>query len=196
MASPPGCWRWVVRLVVAASMVVICCPTAVDASCAGPTVSLDHSSGPAGDVVEVFGQYFGTACNDVEVGGTFAGPPLGDPQRGIALVAVQGDLVVPLGPVDADRNYEFTVRLTIPSQFRAGTVVIGVEPVATNASATFTITGGGAVVAAPPTTIGAVAASTPADRSSSMWVLWVVGAAVVLLVITFLVARRVSLARP
>ncbi len=96
----------------------------VRASCVAPALSLDHTSGAAGDVVEIRGQYFGTGCNDVEVDGTLGGPPLGEPQVGIELVIVQDDQVIPLGSIDADSNYEFAVRLAIPPQLRTGTATI------------------------------------------------------------------------
>ena len=111
------------------------------ASCVAPVLTLDHTSGAIGEEVEIRGQYFGTGCNDVQIDGTFAGPPLGEPQTGITLVIVQDDQVIPLGVIDADDNYEFGVRLAIPTQLDIGPATIRVAlPASSAASTSFTVT--------------------------------------------------------
>lgn len=90
-------------------------------------LSLDRTSAAVGDLIEVRGQGFGDGCNDIVVDGTFAGPPLGNPLRGIGLVITQDAQVIPLGLVDADASYSFGVRLAVPVQLQAGRATVRVE---------------------------------------------------------------------
>jgi hypothetical protein len=69
-----------------------------------------------GDVVTVAGNGFGTECHDTGE----PGPPLGPPQRGIELWAAQGDTAVRLARVDANADYWFSVRVTVPPTFTPG----------------------------------------------------------------------------
>jgi hypothetical protein len=120
--------------------------------------------------VEIRGQYFGTACNDVQVDGTFAGPPLGEPQTGIALVIVQADQVIPLGLIDADRNYEFGVRLAIPTQLAIGPTTIRIDPLPPSsvASASFTVTSVSANTGIASTTTVLLTSTTIESPASTM----------------------------
>jgi hypothetical protein len=100
------------------------------ASCVAPQLSAGVSSAPAGEVVEIRGEYFGTACNDVIVNGTAAGPPLGAPRTDIKLVVVQDDAELPLlsaNPINADDDYTFAVEVTLPAQLHTGPAMIRVE---------------------------------------------------------------------
>ncbi len=64
----------------------------------------------------VAGVGFGTECHDTGE----PGPPLGPPERGIELYAAQGGNVVRLARVDANADYWFSVRVTVPPTFEPG----------------------------------------------------------------------------
>jgi hypothetical protein len=118
---------------VAAASLLLVVASGVDgaqASCVAPQLSAGVSSAPAGDVVEIRGEHFGTACNDVIVNGTAAGPPLGAPRTDIKLVVVQDDAELQLlssNPINADDDYTFAVEVTLPAQLHAGPATIRVE---------------------------------------------------------------------
>ncbi len=86
------------------------------ASCAGPHLSMAPVRAAPGDAVMVAGTGFGTECHDTGQ----PGPPLGPPARGIELYAAQGDDVVLLARVDANADYWFSVRVTVPPTFEPG----------------------------------------------------------------------------
>ena len=124
--------------------------SAAEVSCVPPSVTVDHSSVAGGDVLEIRGAYFGTACNDT--GGP--GPVLGKPQTFISVKIRQGDTVMPLAVVDAASNYRFVVQVTVPPDLVDGPALVAASsvrvrevtyPIAITASA------GPGVVAAPPT---------------------------------------------
>lgn len=87
-----------------------------NASCAGPTISLDRTSVAAGEVVEVRGRHFGTDCNDT--GGP--GPVLGDPATDVVLRFAQQDAAVVIMRIDAARDYGFVARCAIPASAQPG----------------------------------------------------------------------------
>lgn len=155
-----------------------------EASCVAPVLSADVASGPAGGVVEIRGQYFGTDCNDVVIAGTPAGPPLGEPQTDIRLVIVQDDVEIPListNPINADSDYSFAVQITLPSQLHAGAATIradrepGIELpfTITTATAATTTTTTSTTTTAPAVVLGAVnndpPATAPSHAGSRFW---------------------------
>jgi hypothetical protein len=171
-------------------------------------LSAGVSSARPGDVVEVRGEYFGTACNDVIINGTAAGPPLGAPRTDIELVVVQDDAELPLlsaNPIDADDDYTFAVEVTLPAQLHTGPAMIGVESEPFTELA-FTVAPATDPPRAPetdsvPTSTGAQVATTagstiaPGDEEGNSnwpWISAVIGLGLVLamLIVTRVRTRR------
>ena len=106
--------------------VVVCClwmlgrAAPVDAACASPRVTVDRVSVARGDIIEIRGEAFGTACNDMGWGG----PALGEPQAAIAVRIVQDDISVPVVEVDADADYRFVVRTMVPTTMTKGPAMV------------------------------------------------------------------------
>lgn len=96
--------------------------TPAGAACAGPQLTVDPLSGPAGATVTLHGEFFGTDCID-----TGPNPGLGAPAQDIALYFVQDDVPVEVATVDADTNYEFTVEVTVPSEATEGPAVFATD---------------------------------------------------------------------
>ncbi|MET4079517.1 hypothetical protein [Janibacter sp. UYMM211] len=91
---------------------VVAAPAAT-ASCVGPSITvLPKKVGP-GDQVTVTGAAFGTDCNDA--GPTVSDAVLGDPAADIDLVLNADGTPTTLATVDADADYAFTQRVTLPA---------------------------------------------------------------------------------
>jgi hypothetical protein len=109
----------VVRLVAVAAfgaLVWASGSAAAGADCVGPTLTVAPTRTAPGDTVEIRGVAFGTDCNDTGR----PGPVLGEPMHGVELYAAQGDDVVLVARVDANADYRFSVRVTVPPTFTAG----------------------------------------------------------------------------
>jgi len=146
-----GVWsRWVSLTAAVVAFAWILAHAAVaDASCVGPSVTPDHTSVARGEILEIRGFYFGTACNDTGGGG----PALGKPQRAISVRIVQGDISVPVAVVDATSDYRFVVRVVVPAELKVGPATIAVS--SANRPTAIVITDGGVpgLVSAPPTVV-------------------------------------------
>jgi hypothetical protein len=91
-----------------------------EAACLSPQLSLSAPTAHAGDTIIVSGSAFGDGCNDVIVGPGPPPAPLGSPLTGVELQFQQGGRVVPLGTVDADGDYKFSMPITVPGDARPG----------------------------------------------------------------------------
>lgn len=97
----------------------------VEASCIGPMLQVSDAAvtGPVdrGQTLVVTGLGWGDDCYDTGV------PPggqgtLGHPLRNISIVFVQGDRQLVVARGDADRDYAFRVRITVPPSLEPGPV--------------------------------------------------------------------------
>lgn len=94
------------------------------ASCLGPQLTVSPATAPAGGVVRIDGEAFGTACNDVVDPSAGSQAPLGRPDTRISISFEQGELRTPLAVVDADGDYRFSIQVRIPSSAVDGTARI------------------------------------------------------------------------
>jgi hypothetical protein len=92
-------------------------PGVASASCVPPSVSVDKSSVAPGEVITVTGDAWMRGCSDT-------GGPRAPPRQGLAITFDQGGTHLPLTTVDADRDYRFTVDVTIPETARTGAAKI------------------------------------------------------------------------
>jgi hypothetical protein len=179
-------WLWSRRRSFTAAVVafawILGRPAIADASCVGASVTPDHTSVARGDILEIRGFSFGTACNDT--GGS--GPVLGKPQQGISVRIVQGELSVPVALVDAASNYRFVVRVVVPAELKAGPATIcasnvyGREP---TDAIVITDGGGQGIASAPPTVVVGRDSNEIRAESDDDGRRWVVGGVVVALAI-------------
>lgn len=91
---------------------VVAAPAAT-ASCVGPSITVSPKNAGPGDQVTVTGAAFGTDCNDA--GATVSDAVLGDPAADIDLVLNADGTPSTLVTVDADADYAFTQRVTLPA---------------------------------------------------------------------------------
>ena len=145
------------------------------ASCVGARLSVTPLSASPGDLVEVTGEYFGTACND-QGGGARV---LGDPQSGIELDIAQAGKATRLLLVDADSQYKFVVRLALPHPLVGGSATFSaLSSEHLLVTTDITVTGGGSSNPSPPPTVlvGRISTGTHAlASSSSRWPPFVFG---------------------
>ncbi|WP_354587949.1 hypothetical protein [Janibacter sp. UYMM211] len=94
---------------------VVVAPTA-HADCAAPSITVSPTSAKPGDRITIAGAAFGTDCNDTGNGDEDATPEpvLGDPAADINLVLSADGTRSTLATVDADADYAFTQRVTLP----------------------------------------------------------------------------------
>lgn len=112
------CRTLLVVAVVVVTLVVIAGEPA-SASCISPTIAFSPITVDRGQEVEVTGQGWGDACNDVNV--KPGDKVLGRPRRGIEIVFSQGgrDIVVARGA--ADESYKFRATVRVPDGLQHGT---------------------------------------------------------------------------
>ena len=87
--------------------------------CVGPNITIHPTALEPGDDLEVSGDAWGDACDEVDhtSGRCSSGPPtLGDPQEdiGLFLRSAGRPVRIPLDRVDASPTYEFDVAVRIP----------------------------------------------------------------------------------
>jgi hypothetical protein len=88
------------------------------ASCVGPRVSYDPAEVARGEMVTITGAFWGDACND---GGPLGRKDvLGVPIQKITISLLQGDRRIVVARGAADDNYEFVVKVRIPSSLQPG----------------------------------------------------------------------------
>jgi len=173
-----------------------------DASCAGPSITVEPASPVVGEVIEIHGEGFGTDCNDT--GGP--GPALGDPQEDIDVRIVQGDVSESLIRLGADSKYEFAVRLVMPAHLSAGPAVF----VASSTRLPVSLVAPGPAVSMsnpPPTILTGIAAGSlggvtdrgddESDGRSTGWIGWAgIGATAIAAVLVGCVVGRRRIVRP
>src|SRR2546426_11469380 len=103
-----GGWAVIAAMALGAGLVLLA-PSAVQAACPRPTLSVRPTSGTAGSTAVLTGQAFYSACPGGVLGST---PPT--PERGIRLQFVQSGDTVPLGLVDADAEGQFRREVIVP----------------------------------------------------------------------------------
>ena len=92
-------------------------PAAAD--CASPNVTFSPHDVDRGGEVTATGKYMGDSCYDT-------GPPpegqdaLGRPLTGVEIVVVQGDMEWVIATVDADEEYRFSAKVTVPRDASPG----------------------------------------------------------------------------
>lgn len=100
-------------------------PSHLMAGCIGPTIKLDLTGGPADGKVFVAGAAFFVRCIDTGINGEPL-PPM-EPAKGIRLYFVQGDRKVLVGTVDADRFFDFSTTVMVPSDAAVGKASFAAE---------------------------------------------------------------------
>lgn len=95
---------------------VVVAPAAT-AACEAPSITVSPTKAKPGDQVTITGAAFGTDCNDTGNGveDTAPEPVLGDPAADIDLVLSADGTRSTLATVDADADYAFTQRVTLPA---------------------------------------------------------------------------------
>lgn len=138
-------------------------------------------------MVDVHGSGFGTDCNDT--GG--AGPVLGAAQNGIEVRLVNIKANTVLAEVDADCDYNFTVRVQIPPGQPPGSALLKISDPGGTYEKRVQITPGppAADVAVPPTVLDA-ATSGPGCGQSGGWIRWAGAAAAAGAAAVVLLRRR------
>jgi len=89
------------------------------AQCVGPRVTVAPSEFARGDRVTISGEYWGDACNDVQIVGE-SKPVLGKPVQDIQVLVFQGERHIVVARGAADANYAFTVHIRIPRTLQPG----------------------------------------------------------------------------
>jgi len=108
---------WLGMVIVVAALVGV--PSIAAADCIGPTISYRGGEVEAGDQVVVEGSGWGDNCYD-------GGPPpegegfLGVPLVGLEVFLVQDGTEILVATGDADAAYEFEANITIPSGLSSG----------------------------------------------------------------------------
>ncbi|WP_191563573.1 hypothetical protein [Janibacter melonis] len=95
---------------------VVVAPAAT-AACEAPSITVSPTKAKPGDQVTITGAAFGTDCNDTGNGDedTTPEPVLGDPAADIDLVLSADGTRSTLATVDADADYAFVQRVTLPA---------------------------------------------------------------------------------
>ena len=104
------------------------------ATCLAPLISLSHSSGAPGSTLTVSGRNFAAAC--AAIGGKVSAQPA----TGIRIEFLQGSRQWHLATVNANKNLEFVVRVTVPRSAAVGAATIAAGDFSTS-RARFLVTG-------------------------------------------------------
>ena len=89
------------------------------ADCISPNIRFEPVVVSRGQAVRIVGQAFGDECFDAGVPDGATGE-LGEPQQDIRILIVQGGEEHPVGEVDADDDYEFSIEIVIPDSLESG----------------------------------------------------------------------------
>lgn len=89
----------------------------VVASCLGPTIALNAAGAPAGGSVIVTGRFFTDGCHDVCINGVC--PPT-YPAKGVKILFIQFGKTQEVGQVDANKDFEISIRVSIPRDATLG----------------------------------------------------------------------------
>ena len=129
---------------------------------------------------------------------------LGKPQAGISLRIVQGDTTIPLVLVDANDDYRFVVRATVPAELASWPAIVtasSVRPGEFTDAIVITDTVVPGVVSAPPTILVGRDSTAPRvevsdGNSHTRWVVAGVFVAVVVAAIVGVILFRRQQSRP
>ena len=117
---------------------ILSAPIQGEAACVGPMLRHNLGSGAPGTTVEISGQLFTDGCHDVVINGNRI-PTL--PAKNVRIMFRQGDVLQQLAVVDADKDFAFTLTVTIPASAVPGEAVfIAEHPWGKTVPLNFTIT--------------------------------------------------------
>src|SRR4051812_20530715 len=100
-------------------------PGTTTATCPTPTVKFRPTRVARGATVTITGQNFGDGCFDSGTVPEGVGK-LGDPLAGLVIVIDQADREYVVASGSADRDYKFSVEITVPAGLEPGEATVGI----------------------------------------------------------------------